>query len=463
MLLSRKLPPEQVLWSAHPSLFDELSAEPAPALALPRSFVKAAQIVARHSSPERWSLLYRVAWRILNENRNLMVIEVDDDIRALERMRKAVQTDIYKTKAFVRFRRVVIDGIEQFIAWYAPDHDTLEANIGFFVQRFGGMRWSILSPKITISWDLKELHRGPGVPCSQAPAHDELEELFRTYYSAIYNPARLNLTAMKAQLPVRRWKDLPEAQAIAGLVRRSREKVESMAAAQGQAASDLIPAGASLEVLRGAVHQCRACELCARATQAVFGEGAREARVVLVGEQPGDEEDLSGRPFVGPAGQVLDAALVEAGLARSELYVTNAVKAFRFEQRGKRRIHKTPRGAHIATCRPWLEAEISAIQPSVIVCLGASAAQSVFGRTMGITGTRGQFFAHPWAESVTVTYHPSAILRNPDQNAQQQLTRALIEDLSAVRARANAAADSVQYVNEPTRAPDAGAPFSSET
>jgi DNA polymerase len=203
-----------------------------------------------------------------------------------------------------------------------------------------------------------------------------------------------------------------------------------MARVHPGAASAFIPAQADLPVLREAVQQCRACELCGLATQAVFGEGNRGARIVLVGEQPGDEEDRAGRPFVGPAGQVLEAAMRQAGLDRSSVYVTNAVKAFRYEERGKRRIHKTPRAAHIATCRPWLEAEIAALRPELIICMGATAAQSVLGRAIQIKAERGRREERRWGADVIVTYHPSAILRAPDEATKAELYRALVEDLS---------------------------------
>jgi DNA polymerase len=445
--LLRKTPPSALIWQSGEDeqqfLFQTaFPTEPAPAgtVRLPRAFVEAAKTVARHRDPNRWSLLYRIAWRIQNENPNLLHIEVDDDIRLLGSMRKAVETDIYKMQAFVRFRRVVPGGAEQFVAWYRPDHHTLDANEQFFTERFGGMRWAILTPEVSMMWDLARVQYGPGVPRSEAPAEDEFEDLWRTYYCSIYNPARRNLDATRAQLPVRRWQDLPETRTIPELVRVSRGRVESMARMQPRAASAFIPGNAGIPALREAVQRCSACELCGLATQAVFGEGGlgegrlgegdRRARVVLVGEQPGDEEDRAGRPFVGPAGQVLQAAMDQAGLDRSSVYVTNAVKAFRYEERGKRRIHKTPRPAHIATCRPWLEAEVAAIGPEVIVCMGASAAQSVLGRTAQIKAERGRREERRWGADVIVTYHPSAILRAPDEATKAELYRALVEDLS---------------------------------
>jgi DNA polymerase len=205
-----------------------------------------------------------------------------------------------------------------------------------------------------------------------------------------------------------------------------------MAKKQTVSAAAFIPAGADLPELRQAVHQCSACELCALATQPVFGEGPDQTGVFLVGEQPGNDEDIAGRPFVGPAGKVLTDAMHEAGLERETVYLTNAVKAFRFEERGKRRIHQKPGSTHIAACRPWLDAEIANVKPRTIVCLGATAAQSVLGRTVQIKAERGQDLRHASGAKVVVTYHPSAILRVPDQAAKHEMTQALIEDIRSV-------------------------------
>lgn len=343
-------------------------------------------------------------------------------------MRRSVEKDIYRMRAFVRFRKVVDEDGERFVAWYRPEHRTLDANGEFFVDRFGSMRWAILTPYESLMWDLHKLTTGPGVSRSEAPLEDELEDLWRVYYGTIFNPARLNLPAMRAQLPKRNWIDLPESRLIAPLARASRGRVQEMIAAPPPSAADLIPQTADLPVLRDAVRQCAACEICPRATGPVFGEGDPHARILLVGEQPGDEEDRAGRPFVGPAGQVLDSAIRDAGLHRPELYLTNAVKAFRFEERGKRRIHQTPRSSEIAACRPWLLAEIEAVRPSAIVCLGASAAQSVLGRKVTIAAERGRPLG-----KVAVTYHPSAVLRTADQSTADTLYRCLVEDLDSVR------------------------------
>lgn len=197
-------------------------------------------------------------------------------------------------------------------------------------------------------------------------------------------------------------------------------------------AAPFVPDQPTLPVLKSAVHQCRGCDLYQHATQAVFGEGPETASILFIGEQPGDEEDRSGRPFVGPAGRLLDRALEEVGLDRFTTYVTNAVKHFKFEERGKRRIHKKPSGLEIRACRPWLEAEIAVIRPAIVVCLGATAAQSVFGADYRVTKQRGQFMEHPWAPHATSTVHPSAILRSPDEAQRHAEYQNFLADLKLV-------------------------------
>jgi uracil-DNA glycosylase family protein len=199
-------------------------------------------------------------------------------------------------------------------------------------------------------------------------------------------------------------------------------------------AAEFLPAHRTLAGLREAVQECRGCDLYRHATQAVPGEGLRGSRVVFIGEQPGDEEDKAGRPFVGPAGRLFDKALDEAGIDRAEVFVTNAVKHFKFEERGKRRIHKKPSLGETRACRPWLEAELVVIRPEILVCLGATAAQSVFGSEYRVTRERGKFVKHEWAPQATSTVHPSAILRAPDELRSEEYRR-FVADLVGVRGR----------------------------
>ena len=193
----------------------------------------------------------------------------------------------------------------------------------------------------------------------------------------------------------------------------------------------MVPVDPDLDELRSTAATCTACDLYRNATQTVFGKGLTRSQVMLVGEQPGDKEDLEGEPFVGPAGRLLDEALTAAGIDRDQAYVTNVVKHFKFEQRGKRRIHKKPNMAEIKACRPWLDAEIEVVQPTALVCLGATAAQALLGRSFKVTQQRGEFVESDLAPLVTATIHPSAILRAPDEREVEM--KGLIDDLTKVR------------------------------
>jgi uracil-DNA glycosylase family protein len=193
-----------------------------------------------------------------------------------------------------------------------------------------------------------------------------------------------------------------------------------------------IPATPTLQGLAMIAGNCKACDLWQRGTQTVFGEGEPDSKVMFVGEVPGDQEDLAGKPFVGPAGNLLDRALVEAGIDRRKAYVTNAVKHFNWEPQGKRRIHKKPNAREIAACRPWLDAEIARLRPKVIVCLGATAAQALLGRDFRVTQHRGEFIESPLAPYVTATIHPSAILRTPDDITREEETKRFVADLKKI-------------------------------
>jgi uracil-DNA glycosylase family protein len=218
--------------------------------------------------------------------------------------------------------------------------------------------------------------------------------------------------------------------------RSAKERVQARHAMTGRGIHIAVPlkGRGSLTALRRAARDCRACDLWKNATQTVFGEGASKASIMFVGEQPGDQEDLAGHPFVGPAGKVLDEALLEAGIDRNEVYVTNAVKHFKWspDERGKRRIHKKPRSSEINACRPWLDAEISLVKPEVLVCLGATAAQALLGIDFSVTRQRGELIESPLAPKVVATVHPSSVLRAPDHNARELQMKEFVRDLTKI-------------------------------
>ncbi|MEM9703938.1 MAG: TIGR03915 family putative DNA repair protein, partial [Planctomycetota bacterium] len=320
---------------------------------LPPAFLKLARSVACHRDPARWETLYRTAWRLMQGERRLMSDAADPDVVRLDRWSKAVRRDVHKMKAFVRFRQVDDDGMpdgERFVAWHRPDHRIVRAAAPFFVRRFAPMHWSILTPDESAHWDTRELSFGPGVPRSRSaefgPDDDPAEELWDTYYRHIFNPARVKIRAMKAELPVRHWATLPEAAAIPELIRDAgRRERQMIATTEGSAmsAADYLPDNRDdLSLLNDAAAACRGCGLHEHATQTVFGKGPADAELVFVGEQPGDNEDKQGEPFVGPAGQVLNDALEDAGIDRSKVYITNAVKHFKYTMRGSRRLHAKP-------------------------------------------------------------------------------------------------------------------------
>jgi uracil-DNA glycosylase len=240
-------------------------------------------------------------------------------------------------------------------------------------------------------------------------------------------------------------------------LRRVPDRVEEIMAVPKKmpGAAVFIPPNGNLKRLGEAVQHCEGCELYKHATQAVFGEGPENARVMLIGEQPGDQEDRAGKPFVGPAGEMLNRALEEAGMDRSQVYVTNAVKHFAFEQRGKRRIHRTPRLSEVTACRPWMEAELAEISTEIVVCLGATAAKAVLGPQFRLTEQRGKFLASRFSEKTLATYHPSAVLRGDTPEAKDALYNMLLEDLQAV-ARESAREPAVHAGKKKQKARTAG-------
>lgn len=409
-------------------------------LRVPREFLELAEEVGYHRDPDRWNVLYRVLWRLTTDEPQLMQLATDDDLHQLLMMEKAVRRDAHKMKAFVRFREVVQDDQPHFIAWHRPDHFVVRKVAPFFSRRFKAMNWTILTPDESVTWNQTELNYSDGVDRSEAPTNDQLEDLWRTYYANIFNPARIKLKAMRAEMPVRHWQTLPETQAIEQMLKDAPARVQTMIERSegfAKTARDYFPApaaiAASLGELSVAAKGCQACDLHQHATQVVFGVGPRTAQIVLVGEQPGDQEDTAGTPFVGPAGEVLNRALEAAGLARSTMYITNVVKHFKFERSGKRRLHQRPDSREIRACRPWFEAEWSQLsQAVVLVCLGATPATALIHPGFGIQKQRGQWIESKFCANTIATWHPSSILRLPDEELKAARFAELVADLKEV-------------------------------
>jgi len=436
--------PEEITWddgSGQTFLFGAApSAESArspehgapPAKNVPRGFVEKASLAALHRDGSRWALLYRVLFRLTHGEPELLEVTTDPDVARLTNLVHAVKRDEHRMHAFLRFRRVAPEGPdapESFVAWYEPDYDIVALAAPHFARRYRNMRWVILTPERTAVWSGSELRIEGGAARDAAPGGDELEELFRVYYASVFNPARTNLALFERHVPPRFHESMPEVAGVRELTRTASARTLAMQNKKVSPSLSYVPAHADHFALARAARGCEACHLYKNATQTVFGEGPVTAPLVLVGEQPGDQEDLQGHPFVGPAGRVLDAALEETGIPRDQVYLTNAVKHFKWEPRGKRRLHQKPNAMEVHACHGWLEAELSLVKPEVIVCLGATAAQAFMGRTFKITQSRGELFdATPWgAKKLLATYHPSALLRMMSDEAAYAEAKAQFE------------------------------------
>lgn len=402
---------------------DAASRGSAPGGSVPRisaSLLRLLESIACFRHAGRWELMYRLAWRSMHGNARLLEDAADADVRNATLMDKAVHRDIHKMHAFVRFREIVdAHGGRRYFAWFEPEHEILRPGSDFFVKRFPNMQWTLATPDGAAVWE-PEAQPGSGgalkfiesPAAGDRPASDACEDLWRTYYRSICNVARLNPEAMQREMPQRYWHNLPEAKDIGVLLRdgvqnlvKSQVETGSKEKSMAKAVQRAVPSTGE------GPHNCRRCDLWERATQAVTGEGAAGAKILLVGEQPGDEEDLRGHPFVGPAGKVLDLALAAAGVARDAVFITNAVKHFKWEPRGRRRLHKKPGVGEINACNIWLQQEIEAVSPSVIVALGTTALRSLTGATWSIDAARHSELRHAGGAPILATYHPSAILR----------------------------------------------------
>lgn len=402
---------------------------------VPKEFLAIAQEVAYHRDGNRWNLLYRVLWRLTTDEPQLMLVFTDDDIHRLMTMEKSVRRDAHKMKAFVRFRKVQTDGKLHYVAWHRPDHYVVRKVAPFFSRRFKAMDWTILTPDESVAWNQSELQYFEGLDRSHAPSADELEDLWRTYYANIFNPARVKIKAMKAEMPVRHWATLPEASMIDQMLKDAPRRVQEMVArSEGYASSarQFFPEQSqplTLPRLAQAIRQCRACDLHCNATQAVFGRGPEDAQVVIVGEQPGDREDMQGEPFVGPAGEVLDRALKMAGVDRASVYVTNTVKHFKFQWIGKRRLHQKPDARQVRACLPWFEAEWECLAAKTLVCLGTTAAQALISPGFRMQQQRGQLISSRFCDRSIATWHPASIIRLPDPALREIRLAELASDL----------------------------------
>lgn len=449
-LIAEELPPHAVVWQAAgvPSLFEDAVSTPCaepPPVALPRAAADLVRLVVCHRDPERYALLYTLLWRLLHGERALLDVASDPLVARLALMEKSVRRDLHKMHAFLRFRRVTKetgDADERYVAWFEPEHFILEATADFFVDRFRGMTWAILTPVGSLHWDRQTLTVGPPGEKSALPAAGAVEAGWDTYYASTFNPARANPSAMLREMPKKYWHTMPETKLIPDLLRSAGSRVETIMSKAPSQPRKKDPAKAVARMREGEVRTLANLNAVIAAaepfvtggTRAVLGEGPLKPALAFVGEQPGDQEDLQGRPFVGPAGQLLTRAFAEAGIDRDACYLTNAVKHFKFEQRGKRRLHRTPTAGEVRHYRWWLDKELDLVAPKLIVALGATAVLALAGKALPITKSRGPQDFDGRAGFVTV--HPSYLLRVPDEAAKRAAYDAFVKDLVAAQALA---------------------------
>ena len=423
-LLIHGIPPERVTWGA-PHMDDllaggdlftgappsaeasdnssislnEPTAEPPaplrPAPHIPRSLMEMLQAAACCRVSDRWAFLYRVIWR-WQQGEHDVQSPADDDGARLHAMVKAVHREEHDMHAYIRFReRPEEAGPPRFVAWYEPRHDVLPQVAEHFVSRMGKVSWMIATPEASVLWDGHALHNTGPLVRDAADLEDTGEALWLTYYRSVFNPAQYEAVGQ------RKGTTIPIAPEDAQPERQQPSKLD----------------------------ECRRCELWQFATQAVGGDGPKRAKIMFVGEQPGDQEDLAGQPFVGPSGKLLDRVCEAAGVDRDTIYVTNAVKHFKWEPRGKRRLHKTPVQREIEACHYWLDKELASVKPTVIVALGATALKSVL-RTANVTlkDSLGKPLRHE-GHWVVTTYHPSYVLRVPGEEAKRAAFNTMVEGL----------------------------------
>lgn len=449
-LLAARVPGSAISWGVVGEGSDLFAADAAPLpegnaepLRLPKAFLSLARTAILAHYSERFALLYELALG-LADRRISLSDAAHPLLQRIEALAKTVRRDLHKMRAFVRFRELAEGDSTRFVAWFEPDNHIVRANAGFFVERFASMRWSILTPELCIHWDGKTLTESAGAIRADAPRGDPVEDIWKRYYASIFNPARVKIGAMMSEMPKKYWANMPETALIPGLIAEAQTRTRAMLAAGGESAD--VPAAVApptdtdrAEAMAELAASARADlppEGAASYGDIVWGEGPLDAALMLVGEQPGDQEDIAGRPFVGPAGQLLDRAMAEAGVDRSRVYLTNAFKRFKHLPQGKRRLHQTPTAGEIDHARWWLERERGIIRPRIVLALGASAARGLLGKTVPVERSRGTDFPLGDGSIARITGHPSAILRIPDQALAAEKYDALVADLRAVVALA---------------------------
>jgi len=403
------VPPEDVQWDIRAQPDDRSPDPPAGSgsFNVPRALIATAALAFQAREPERFALLYRLVWRA-NAGERVAEPSDDPDLRHAQQLAFSVRAEAHRMRTLMRFLPV---DEERYLGWYVPAHHVLEANAQLIARRFPDVTFSILTPDGSAHCSDGVLLFGDG----HAHIADDaaLEQWWAAQGTKLLRESRIGSSVPEAEALDEAPRP-PDRPPIGPVVLRRHDDPQLVEATE--------EAG-----------DCRRCHLYEPATQTVFGEGPADAPVMFIGEQPGDQEDVIGRPFVGPAGQIMDRAMEEAGIDRRVVYITNAVKHFKFTPRGKRRIHQTPETPEIQACRFWLDVERVQLRPKLLVLMGGTAARAVMGRQVTITRERGRPFKLEDGQMAFVTVHPSFLLRVPDEDAKAREYRAFVRDLETVR------------------------------
>jgi uracil-DNA glycosylase len=440
------IPPEQITWTARsePDLFGNRDQAAYGAagrpIILPRRAAELIELVVCHRDPEKYARLYELVWRMKrpkDPEPRLYESLGDPLVHRLNGMAESVSRDIHRMQVSLRFRQVNDPAVgDRFIAWFDPEHFIVEHTAQFFIDRFGSIDWTILTPMGSLRWNKKDLLIGPR---AAGPAPDAVEIGWRPYRESAFNPARTNIQANHQLAPKVHRHGMPEPQTVPDKIRTQSLRVEEVSKREAEMPARRKLDEATAVVTREAPKSLAELNRMIQASEpfvegsdkAVLGEGPMHPAIAFVGEQPGDQEDLQGRPFVGPAGKLLDRAMEEAGIERKKTYVTNAVKHFKFVQRGKRRLHQSPTAGEIKHYRWWLEKELDLVQPRLVVGLGATAVHALAGKSTPVGKNRGP--AEFGERRGYITVHPSYLLRLPDAESKQREYAAFVKDLRRIR------------------------------
>jgi uracil-DNA glycosylase family protein len=378
---------------------------------LPRALVSLASVAIQAREPDRFGLLYSLVWRT-HAGEKLLEDDGDTDMALARRLALLVRAEAHRMRTNMRFLQVAGDGGTRYLGWYVPAHFVLPANAQLIARRFPNLAFSIITPDGAAHWDGSRLLFSTGL--KHIADDDALQAWWERHGAQLLEQAEPGTS-------------VPEAEAVDEAPRPPDRPALGPVVLPSTPDPVLVRAGKDAA-------GCHRCPLYEPATQVVFGEGPAGATVMFVGEQPGDQEDVIGRPFVGPAGQMMDCAMEEAGIDRRTVYVTNAVKHFKFTPRGRRRIHQTPDVSEIQACSVWLGTERDHLRPRLMVLMGASAARAIMGRAVTISRERGRPIRMADGQTAFVTVHPSYLLRIPDEAAKAREYRAFVQDLRSIKA-----------------------------